>query len=53
MATLIWFLSFFNFSKAPTATPITPRPVASSLPGAPNNPIGFPVTTAGENPFIL
>ena len=53
MATLMSLGFLFSFSNAPSATPITPRPVASSRPGAPNNPSGLPVTTAGENPFIL
>ena len=52
MATLISLGFLLSFNSAPTATPITPRPVDSSLPGAPNNPRGLPVTTAGEKPLI-
>ena len=53
MATLMSLGFLLSFKSAPIATPITPRPVDSSLPGAPNNPSGLPVTTAGENPLIL
>ena len=53
MATLISLGFLLIFSNAPSVTPMTPRPVASSRPGAPNNPRGLPVTTAGENPLIL